>query len=217
MKIEQKLNKLKKYIRDLKSVVIAYSGGVDSTFLAAICKEVLGKENILAVNLSASTHPRIETEAAKKNIIKLGIPYKIIRTNPFKEKEFTDNTKERCYFCKKYEFLELIEVAKKNGFAYIVEGTNADDKNDYRPGMKAIKELKIKSPLKEAGLSKDEIRKLSKSMGLLTWDKPSLSCLSTRFPYGEKITKDKVETVEKIEAWLRKFGFKQLRVRIHNP
>lgn len=209
-----KLETLKNYIRNLKKVVIAYSSGVDSTFLLKVAHEVL-QDNVLAITVESKVFPKRELEESiqfcnKENINQVIYPFNIFYINGF-----ANNPPNRCYLCKKELFNSIISIANSNGFSHICEGSNVDDLGDYRPGLKAIQELNIKSPLQEVGLYKSEIRELSKELGLQTWDKPSFACLSSRFVYGETITEDKLSRVELAENFLLNNGFTQFRVRIH--
>ncbi|MFQ5863103.1 MAG: ATP-dependent sacrificial sulfur transferase LarE [Candidatus Brocadiales bacterium] len=209
-----KLEKLKGIIRDLDSAVVAFSGGVDSTLMAKLCSDLLG-EKALAVTASSETYPAHELEAAKRLAKEIGITHLIIETKELDIKGFSDNPPERCYFCKSELFEKLKDIASKEGYANIVDGTNIDDTQDYRPGTKAAQELGVRSPLKEVRLTKEDIRKLSKDLGLPTWDKPSYACMSSRFPYGEAITPENLAKVSSAEDFLRQMGFKQFRVRHH--
>jgi len=214
MKSEEKLKNLKKMISEMERVLIAFSGGVDSTFLLKVCVDVLGRENVIAVTASSPTYEMDETEA-KKIAQFFGVKHVIIHTNEMGNEKFLSNTVERCYFCKKELFSKLKEIAAEHGIKHVLDASNADDSLDYRPGMKAARELGIKSPLLEAGITKEEIRKFSKEMGLPTATKPSQACLASRFPYGEKITEEKLKMVAEAEKFLKELGFKIVRVRHH--
>lgn len=212
--INMKLEKLKKYIKSLGSVAVAFSSGVDSTLLLKVAHDVLG-DNVVAITLNASTFPRQEIENAKAFCKKEGIRHFLCEFNPLQIGRFTDNPPDRCYICKKEIFSQIIELAKETGITNVVEGSNIDDNGDYRPGLKAIKELKVLSPLQVAELTKAEIRELSKELGLDTWDKPSKACLASRFAYGEVITAEKLVMVEQAEQVLIDLNYMQSRVRIH--
>ncbi|HWJ02657.1 MAG TPA: ATP-dependent sacrificial sulfur transferase LarE [Verrucomicrobiae bacterium] len=209
-----KLARLREILRDLNSGVVAFSGGVDSTFLLKVAFEELG-DKCLAVTASSETYPKAELEGAMEVIKSIGAPHKLIETAELANEKFASNPPERCYFCKSELFGKLLEIARDNGLAYVFDGANSDDLGDYRPGMKAGKEVGVRSPLQEAGLTKAEIRVLSKEMDLPTWDKPSFACLSSRFPYGHKITVEKLSQVDQAENFLRELGLRQLRVRHH--
>ncbi len=215
MKSEEKLETLKKKIAGMKKVLIAYSGGVDSTFLLKICVDVLGRENILAVTAVSPTYQKEEIEEAKRIAGQMGVKHMIIYTDEMKNNSFTSNPLQRCYFCKKELFSKLREIAEKHGIEYVLDASNKDDASDFRPGMKAAREAGIISPLMETGITKKEIRYFSRKMGLPTYDKPSQACLASRFPYGEKITEEKLKMVEEAEKFLKELGFKIVRVRHH--
>lgn len=207
-----KINNLKEYIKDLGKVAIAFSGGVDSTFLVKVCKDVL-KENAVAITIASPYIPKWEIEEAKELTASLGIEHIIIDMPIAEEIKF--NPKDRCYKCKKKVFSKIIEKANSLGVVNIIDGTNKDDESDYRPGMVALKELKIKSPLLELGFGKDDIRSHSKELNLPTWSKPAYACLLTRLQIGEEITEEKLDRTEKAEVFISSLGIKGIRVRNH--
>lgn len=207
-----KINNLKEYIKDLGKVAIAFSGGVDSTFLVKVCKDVL-KENAVAITIASPYIPKWEIEESKELTASLGIEHIIIDMPIAEEIKF--NPKDRCYKCKKKVFSKIIEKANSLGIVNIIDGTNKDDESDYRPGMVALKELKIKSPLLELGFGKDDIRSHSKELNLPTWSKPAYACLLTRLQIGEEITEEKLDRTEKAEVFISSLGIKGIRVRNH--
>ena len=209
-----KLEKLKSIVEDMESVVIAFSGGVDSTFLLKLCQDVIG-DRAIAVTAISPTYPTHEFDEAKKLAAHIGSRHIVIESNELDIPGFSENSPRRCYFCKSELFELLKSEAEKLGLTYVVDGANCDDLNDYRPGRDAAKELGVRSPLIEAGMNKEDIRILSKKMGLPTWNKPSFACLSSRFPYGTGITADRVDMVAACEDVLRELSFSQFRVRYH--
>lgn len=209
-----KLEKLKKYIKSLGKIAVAFSGGVDSTFLLWVAKEVLGN-NVIAITSRLNSFPNREfTES--QNFCKLNnISWIEFTLDELTIDGFKDNPINRCFLCKRKIFSEIKRIAKENDILEVAEGSNVDDTMDYRPGLKAIEELEIKSPLRIAGMMKEDIRVLSRFFGLPTWDKPSFACLSTRFEYGDEITEEKLAMVDKGEQLLLDLGFSQVRVRVH--
>jgi uncharacterized protein len=212
---QDKLGQLKDILKSIKSCAIAYSGGVDSTFLIKVAYEVLG-DNALAVTATSSTYSQRELQDAKHFAKKIGIPHIIIRSEELDIDEFSDNPPDRCYYCKKELFQKIQQIAKEHHFNKILDGSNADDVFDYRPGAEAQSELGVLSPLKDVGLTKREIRDLSRSMHLDSSEKSAFACLASRFPYGVKITKERLRQVESTEEFLFLLGIKQCRVRYHN-
>jgi pyridinium-3,5-biscarboxylic acid mononucleotide sulfurtransferase len=214
MLLNEKLELLKDIIRKKGSAAVAFSGGVDSTFLIRVAKEVLG-DKLIAVTATSSTYPERELKEAIKYAEDFGVKHIIISSEELDIEGFASNPKNRCYFCKKELFTKVKEVALENGVEYVFDGSNLDDNGDYRPGMQAARELLVVSPLKEAGLTKKDIRDLSKEYGLATWNKPAFACLSSRFPYGNKITLPKLKMIDKAEQFLLDMGIRQVRVRHH--
>lgn len=212
--LHAKKHKLEEYMKELGSIAVAFSSGVDSTFLLKVAKDVLN-DKAIAVTARSHSFPKRELDEATAFCEKEGIRQFVIDSEELSIEGFSSNPKNRCYLCKHELFTKIKDVAAENGIEYVAEGSNIDDNGDYRPGLKAVEELGIKSPLRYAGLTKADIRKLSKEMGLPTWDKPSFACLASRFVYGETIDEKKLGMVDSAEQLLLDLGFKQVRVRIH--
>ena len=213
--INDKYENLKAYLLELGSVAVAFSSGVDSTFLLKVAHDVLG-DKAIAITASSTLFPQRELKESSAFCKAENIRQVIFVVDELAIEGFSNNPANRCYLCKHSLFTKIKEIAAKNNIDYVVEGSNMDDNGDYRPGLKAIAELDIKSPLRHAGLYKQDIRDLSKELGLPTWNKPSFACLASRFVYGETITEDKLSMVDRAEELLRAKGFEQFRVRIHD-
>ena len=208
------LEALKELIASYGSVAVAYSGGVDSTFLAVVAHDVLGN-SMLAVTSAGRVVPQRDIDRTRSFCAERGIAHEVVVFDELEVPGFKENPKDRCYHCKKALFTQMLEAAKRRGITRLVDGSNKDDEGDYRPGLRALGELQIGSPLREVGMTKAQIRELSHAMGLPTWDMPSAACLASRFAYGEVITELKLRRVEQAEDLLHSMGFVQLRVRCH--
>lgn len=207
-----KIKKLKIILKEMGSVLIAYSAGADSTFLLKVARDCLG-DRVLAVTADSPTYQRQELQFSRRMAKELGVRHKVIKTSELKDKRFIKNPVDRCYFCKSELFSRLVEIAKKNNLSFVLDASNISDKKDFRPGSIAKEELKVRSPLAEAGFSKGDIRIFSRRLGLKTWDKPSLACLASRIPYGKKISSLVLNKINKAEEFLRELGFRQVRLR----
>lgn len=214
MTLDEKFAQLQELLRGYGSCLVAYSGGVDSVFLARVSHDVLGERALAAIADSPSL-PRRELAEARELAHQFGLPLEIVRTAEFSDARYLANPTNRCYFCKHALFTELVPFARARGFAVIVYGENASDVGDHRPGAQAAAEFSIRAPLKEAGLTKPEIRELSARLGLPTADKPQMACLSSRIPTGEEVTPQKLAQIEAAENVLRDLGFHDVRVRHH--
>jgi uncharacterized protein len=216
-RVEDKHRQLAEIFRSMGRVLVAYSGGVDSTLLLKVAQDSLGSENTLAATASSPLYPEREVTGSKRIAESLGVRHVLIESNELEIDGFSKNPPNRCYFCKRELFKKLCALAKREGIPFVVEGSTVDDEKDHRPGRLAVQELGIRSPLKEVEFTKVEIRELSKALGLPTWDKPSFACLASRFPYGEEITPEALKRVGEAEDFLFGLGFKQVRVRHYGP
>ena len=213
--VEDKYRRLLAVLRELESVVVAFSGGVDATLLARAAKDALGDRAVL-VTADSETYPAGELEEARRLAASIGLRHLVVRTEELANPEYARNGANRCFFCKEELFTHLAPIAEREGCRTLVYGANVDDLGDHRPGMQSARQRGVRAPLIEAGLTKTEIRELSRTLGLATWDKPSFACLSSRFQYGDPITAEKLRRIDDAEAFLRTLGFRQLRVRHHD-
>lgn len=216
MPLEEKYSRLKHRLLDLESVVVAFSGGVDSTLLLRVAADTLGPDKVLALTATSPTYPTFEFEQSRQLAAEIGVKQLVVESNELEIPGFAENNPRRCYHCKHELFSICLKYAAEQGFAAVLDGSNLDDLGDYRPGRDAIKELQVHSPLLEAGLGKEEIRQLSKQLQLPTWDKQPFACLSSRFPYGTEITAERLRQIDRCESWLRRQGFRNYRVRFHD-
>jgi len=214
--LAEKLDACLDAIGRMRRVVVAFSAGVDSTLLLALAVKAMGPDNVIAALGISASLPAKERQAAGEIASQLGVELVEVTTNELDDPRYAANPAERCYFCKQNLFGQLGELAKGRGFEAVLSGANADDTGDFRPGMRAARELGIRSPLMEAGLTKADIRRLSRHMNLPTWDKPAMACLASRVPYGQTITAERLGRIEQAEQALRAIGFRQVRVRDHD-
>jgi uncharacterized protein len=213
--LNEKYHLLQQMLQEMNSVVIAFSGGVDSTFLLRVARDVLGPEQVLALTATSPTYPAFEFEQSCKLASEMGVEQQVIESNELEIPGFRENDPRRCYHCKHELFSTFLSKAAELNYSNVLDGSNLDDLGDYRPGRDAIKELQIRSPLLEAGLTKNDIRELSRDLGLSTWDKQPFACLSSRFPYGTHITTERLTQIDQCENFLRLQGFQSYRVRYH--
>ncbi len=212
--IEQKWNRLKELLREMESAVLAYSGGVDSSLLLKAAAEVIGAR-LVVVTAYSETYPQSELAAAKEFAETLGVAIRVLHTSELESEEFVRNSPDRCYHCKKELFGKLRQIAADEGIPFLLDGSNTDDLNDYRPGSRAAGEFSVRSPLREAGFSKADVRDCARMLDLPVWNKPALACLSSRIPYGTRITPTILERIQSAEEFLHAHGFRQVRVRHH--
>ena len=212
--VDERFKRLQTIIGQMGSVLVAFSAGVDSTFLLRVAHDILG-DRVLAVTALSPTYSLSEARDAQRLVEQMGVGHELIQSNEFQDKSFVRNDPRRCYYCKRSLFTSLVQLARERGLKQVVEGSNRDDLDDYRPGFQAIRELGVRSPLQEAGLTKQEIRHLSRQMGLDTWSKPAMACLASRIPYGMPLQEEDLRMVEKAEEVLGQVGCVQSRVRHH--
>lgn len=210
------LDALKGRIKSYDRTMVAFSGGVDSSFLLKVCVDVLGKDNVVAATGASETYTPAELEFAKRTAKAMKVRHLIIRTDEMGDEEFASNTKLRCYHCKKNFYSKLREAADREKIRFILDGTNSDDRHDYRPGRIAAAEFGVLSPLMDAGITKGEIRRYSKALNLKSWNRPANPCLASRVPYGSRITREKLEMIAQAEAFITRLGFDTVRVRHHD-
>jgi uncharacterized protein len=216
MQLADKVEQLNALLDELGSVVVAYSGGIDSTLLLKVAHDRLG-ERALAITAVSASLPAAERQEAEAIAREIGARHVLIESHETENPDYLANTPNRCYFCKQEVYADLVAYARNYGFAHVIDGTNLDDAGDHRPGRRAAREHSVRSPLKESGFTKDDIRSLARLLGLPNWDKPSAACLSSRIPYGTTITLEQLSQVERAEAALRALGLRQVRVRHHGP
>ena len=212
---QKRLEELEQILTPYGSALVAFSGGVDSSLALAVAARALPRDRVLAVTSNNETYLPSELELARDFAVSLGVEHLVVNTRELDNPDYASNPTNRCYFCKSTLYSDLAKLAREKGYACVVDGANKDDEGDYRPGRKAARELGVVSVLSEAGMTKEEVRLMAKHLDLPTWDKPALACLSSRFPYGQEITPEKLSQVARAEEFMRRQGFKQVRVRHH--
>src|ERR671913_1368443 len=213
--LQERLAELEGILVPYESALVAFSGGVDSSLALAVAARALPKHRVLAVTSNNETYLPSELDLAREFAESLGVEHLVVNTRELDDPNYASNPTNRCYFCKSTLYSDLAKLAREKGYACVADGANKDDEGDYRPGRKAARELGVVSPLSLAGVGKAEVRELAKYLGLPSWDKPALACLSSRFPYGQEITPEKLSQVARAEEFMRREGFKQVRVRHH--
>ncbi len=214
--MKEKLAALERILKSYEKALVAYSGGIDSLLLVKVASGILGKR-VIALTAVSPSYPSYELDSARDAAKEIGVEHIVIDSHELEKKEYRENKGDRCYFCKTELYHICLKEAEKRDIPFVLNGTNLDDLGDYRPGLKAAEENRVKSPLVEAGFTKEDIRQCAKDLGLAAWAKPALACLSSRFPPGTEVTPERLARIDRIESGLRELGFRQFRVRFHEP